>query len=737
MLLIVGFIPASKANTIKPIDERMNLSMQQSEVEIQDANDFANLVANTVYIIDAVYSLENVNVVTPIPVGVTFSFEGAGMLLDNGALVGNNTRIVTSNNDNQIFDTVGEMGGTWDVPFIFPSWFGATDMPNSTDDDTLALQKAVSMGGNILLGEEYTITDTINITKNTTINSAFTANPTHTLIIYDTPNMISFVFTLQANVDVSIENVEIETNGLFELNSDASSIILRNNIVSNETLNAKTVIRNYNNIPRNIDSFIITGNHFEQVTVAFLDGTTSNELIFNDNVIRDCFRYLLRAESSADEEQGYISFQRNDIDGLRGNNAGDVARVLQASASTTIDYLDNTIRNIEGTAAANFIYWRAGNLNFIGNHCFDISSGTGAIHDKGLSLEYTVTIRDNVFDQSNTDLLVLPPEEFGGDNIIKRNPVLGIINISRAHNVNIENNEYLNLRTFALRISHPFTPTSDNSQLPENIVFHNNTVTNTNNKSVILVAPVVTNIDITNNCIDGLSNRRIETNHHPRFIEFSVNSSHPLAAVNDVVISRNTLIKVPRYAEMLWVNDGNFVCTSGTNIPAKINDVVISENSQIGGQSFVTFQGVNATGIRNLSITDNVYHNVLDITRGGNACLDIQEDDVTNVEVEPNLISCYNTVPIINETNPDIPKQKTTTIKLYPNPVTDVLTIESETVIKAISLQRSNGSFIKNIKPIEGKNRLNELNLENLAKGVYFLVIKTDTEIITKQIIKE
>ena len=75
-------------------------------------------------------------------------------------------------------------------------------------------------------------------------------------------------------------------------------------------------------------------------------------------------------------------------------------------------------------------------------------------------------------------------------------------------------------------------------------------------------------------------------------------------------------------------------------------------------------------------------------------------------------------------------------ISMYPNPVTDILSIASpNNDILSITLFSSEG---KKIKSIEKPNQeLTEISLLTLNPGLYFVKIYTDTGIITKKILKK
>lgn len=71
-------------------------------------------------------------------------------------------------------------------------------------------------------------------------------------------------------------------------------------------------------------------------------------------------------------------------------------------------------------------------------------------------------------------------------------------------------------------------------------------------------------------------------------------------------------------------------------------------------------------------------------------------------------------------------------IKIYPNPTTNVLNIETEDIVESIQLSNAIGKIIKIFSPHK-----RQLNLDDINKGVYFLELKSSQEIITTKIVVE
>ena len=70
--------------------------------------------------------------------------------------------------------------------------------------------------------------------------------------------------------------------------------------------------------------------------------------------------------------------------------------------------------------------------------------------------------------------------------------------------------------------------------------------------------------------------------------------------------------------------------------------------------------------------------------------------------------------------------------KLYPNPVSDILTIENLTPHSDLELIDSSGKVVKQIKNIQTPKT--QINIKNLAPGIYYLKINNQS---SQKIIKK
>jgi PKD repeat protein len=105
----------------------------------------------------------------------------------------------------------------------------------------------------------------------------------------------------------------------------------------------------------------------------------------------------------------------------------------------------------------------------------------------------------------------------------------------------------------------------------------------------------------------------------------------------------------------------------------------------------------------------------------------INQDD-TNTFIKENYIHVIDTLTI----NPDLNYHS---LKIYPNPFNDHISIETRSDFKRIDIYDINGkSHLR--KPFDKGNKTEIIDLRKLEKGIYILKIITEEKDITKKIIK-
>ena len=74
----------------------------------------------------------------------------------------------------------------------------------------------------------------------------------------------------------------------------------------------------------------------------------------------------------------------------------------------------------------------------------------------------------------------------------------------------------------------------------------------------------------------------------------------------------------------------------------------------------------------------------------------------------------------------------TQSISLYPNPVTNILTIDSEIPLVKVEIYSMLGKKIKEVK-----SNFKSISLENISKGIYLVNIHSKDGFIVKKVIKK
>lgn len=90
---------------------------------------------------------------------------------------------------------------------------------------------------------------------------------------------------------------------------------------------------------------------------------------------------------------------------------------------------------------------------------------------------------------------------------------------------------------------------------------------------------------------------------------------------------------------------------------------------------------------------------------------------------------------IVSSVTSITPINDTPTVSLYPNPFSNHITLETST-INTISIYNVAGQKIKSLEVKKGEIKI-ELDTTEFPSGAYFMKLNSDTNVTTKQIIKE
>ena len=76
-------------------------------------------------------------------------------------------------------------------------------------------------------------------------------------------------------------------------------------------------------------------------------------------------------------------------------------------------------------------------------------------------------------------------------------------------------------------------------------------------------------------------------------------------------------------------------------------------------------------------------------------------------------------------------------VKVYPNPTQDVISVESDAdmLVDAIVLTDAAGQVLRNIS-VQSGLVTNQIDISNVAQGIYYLKVKSGAEVHVEKIVK-
>lgn len=151
---------------------------------------------NTIYIIQYNYSL-NYQTIT-IPEGCVLQFEGGS--ISNGTLSGNNT--IISSQVYNIFNINTTLANSWNIPEIYPEWFGA--IGNGITDDTTAMQLAINSGS-----PKLKLTSNVYLVSNLTCNRSVEIEGNNNMLLFNSDKYMTVDYHINLNSEITqIEQVD-------------------------------------------------------------------------------------------------------------------------------------------------------------------------------------------------------------------------------------------------------------------------------------------------------------------------------------------------------------------------------------------------------------------------------------------------------------------------------------------------------------------------------------------------
>lgn len=109
-------------------------------------------------------------------------------------------------------------------------------------------------------------------------------------------------------------------------------------------------------------------------------------------------------------------------------------------------------------------------------------------------------------------------------------------------------------------------------------------------------------------------------------------------------------------------------------------------------------------------------------------CVNVDDANYSNTNwIWKDSQTIYSTDCNLTLSSNNIQKSQT---KIYPNPVKNILNIQTETKIRRLEIYSTTGQLVKT-------SFLNDTNVADLKQGIYIVKITTDKEVITEKFIKE
>ena len=182
------------------------------------------------------------------------------------------------------------------------------------------------------------------------------------------------------------------------------------------------------------------------------------------------------------------------------------------------------------------------------------------------------------------------------------------------------------------------------------------------------------------------------------------------------------------------VNDAPIVADSIVDMSVDMNDddVLISlknifEDVDSETLTLTVSENSNATLV-NTSIKDDTLTLSFTEDQFGDARITLKASDETDYVTTSFNITVKNTsaITLVNAFE----------VKMYPNPTSDMLTIQSAEKLNSIKLYNTSGMCM-NIASVQNKANTYMLDLNDLPAGVYFVSISANDKTVTKSVIKE
>ncbi len=170
----------------------------------------------------------------------------------------------------------------------------------------------------------------------------------------------------------------------------------------------------------------------------------------------------------------------------------------------------------------------------------------------------------------------------------------------------------------------------------------------------------------------------------------------------------------------------------GIQLPADVFSRVGISYNKTTGQAIIKAPGLAAAGAGVAGSSAGSDPAEIDFVGFSGNTTAVPNTAAGSVIMDNLLVKASNTDTLLN--NVTFAEDSLVTINLYPNPVNDILNINSKYTLNNISISDINGRVVRNTS-LNGTEA--QINIADLASGVYLLKVVTSDGTVTKKVIKE
>lgn len=457
---------------------------------------------------------------------------------------------------------------------VYVEEFGA--VADGVTDDTAAIQLAIdaaivrklplALGGTHLVSSSLTVSGELEFAERANYSEIVSA----------------FVGHLFAFSGDSLRITGLRTSGvtLVKTSTDFEHIRIDNCDCTGLADSVNEYLMTTDSVALHYKSLTIDNNRTLNMSGVFADGMEGGDLFFTNNYMLDSARFILRVLKGSGTGNVQVNFQDNHILGMNSSltDTSIAARVVQVDAEH-ISVVNNFVRDLQSTTAANLLYFRGGDLNCLGNTCINAYGTEAWIHDKGVE-GGTHVIKGNSFDQSGVT-------DYDLDAVIK---------IYTGHNFTVSDNEFYGLKSPACWV---YESVTNANVTPQQNVIANNQIRSIQYPFAFKLVQPSSHTVIKNNTLFSISNPDSIVQHGesvPKFmfIYVSVNNGE---SIENVAIDGNVMFDSPSVSEFIKIYRHTIAITSD------IKNLFITNNTANDVSTFCKFVGQS---IESCTLANNV-----------------------------------------------------------------------------------------------------------------------------------